>query len=443
MSSNARTLAKQLIVGKAKKGRELAGRFGHAPKKPVERVTPIGRSFDNHQGIIALLGINQHLEDSQIENPYFNAWSERKGSRLLIDNQWKINFSSYNYLDMASDADLAEAAKQAIDQYGTSVSAARIVSGQIPLYEELEAEFADFFGTEDALIFVSGFLTNVSTIGYLFGEKDLIVHDALIHNSMISGALMAGSRRLNFAHNDAEALDKLLKIHRNRHERCVVLIEGVYSMDGDVGNVQAIIEVANRHHCSVMLDEAHSLGTIGKTGRGAQEAMDIKPDDVDIWMGSLSKSLGSVGGYIAGSRMLIENLRYYAPGAALYCATTPPASAAAALCALRKLKTETWRVKNLQENSSYFLKRANELGLNTGISDGTAVVPIIIGDTNIALELTARLNKQGINVQAIFHPVVPDGEARLRFFINTAHTPKELDYTLNKIVENMKDIRPS
>jgi 7-keto-8-aminopelargonate synthetase-like enzyme len=136
--------------------------------------------------------------------------------------------------------------------------------------------------------------------------------------------------------------------------------------------------------------------------------------------------------------MLIENLRYYAPGAALYCATTPPASAAAALCALRKLKTETWRVEKLQKNSAYFLKRANELGLKTGISNGTAVVPIITGDTNTALELTTRLNKQGVNVQAIFYPIVPDGEARLRFFINTAHTQQELDYTLDRIAENMQ-----
>ncbi|MCK5896868.1 MAG: aminotransferase class I/II-fold pyridoxal phosphate-dependent enzyme, partial [Cocleimonas sp.] len=402
-SSDPRALAKQLISGNQVK------RSIETKRKPITRIKPIGRSFDDHPGIIELLNINQQLDDKKIDNPYFKAWSKRKGSRLLIDNKWKINFSSYNYLDMASDPDLAEAAKQAIDQYGTSVSAARIVSGQIPLYEELEAEFADFFGTEDALVFVSGFLTNVSTIGYLFSEKDLIVHDALIHNSMISGALMSGARRLNFSHNDANALDKLLKIHRNRYERCVVLIEGVYSMDGDFGNVKPIIEIAHQHNCSIMLDEAHSLGTIGQTGRGAQEAMGIKPDDVDIWMGSLSKSLGSVGGYIAGSKMLIENLRYYAPGAALYCATTPPASAAAALCALRKLKTETWRVKKLQANSTYFLKRANALGLNTGISDGTAVVPIITGDTNTALNLTTRLNKQGINVQAIFYPIVPDG----------------------------------
>lgn len=432
MSTNdARTLAKSLVS----KNKPTNQRVPNLASRSTQKVNPIGRGFDDHPGIIELLGINKHLADNHIENPYFNAWSERKGAELLVNNQWKINYSSYNYLDMADDPDLAEAAKDAIEKYGTSVSAARIVSGQIPLYEEMEAEFADFFGTEDALIFVSGFLTNVSTIGYLFNERDLIVHDSLIHNSMVSGALMSNARRLTFAHNDPDALEKLLKIHRNRYERCVVLTEGVYSMDGDFGNVKPLIEVAHKYDCSVMLDEAHSLGTIGKTGRGVQEAMGVKPDDVDIWMGSLSKSLGSVGGYIAGNKALIQNLRYYAPGAALYCATTPPASAAAALCALRKLKTEAWRVEKLQKNAAYFLKKANELGLDTGLSNGTAVVPIITGSSNEALELSVRLNKAGINVQAIFYPVVPEGEARLRFFMNTAHTKEQMDYTLDKIME--------
>ena len=406
----------------------------------TQNVSPIGRSFDDHPGIVELLNINQYLHEKKIDNLYFNAWSERKGAKLLIDDQWKINFSSYNYIDLAGDPDLAIAAKGAIDRYGMSVSAARIVSGEIPLYAEMEAAFAEFFGTEDALIFVSGFLTNVSTIGYLFTERDLIVHDALIHNSMVSGALMSGARRLTHAHNDPQALDKLLKIHRHKYERCVVLMEGVYSMDGDFGNVKPLIEVAHKYDCSVMLDEAHSLGTIGQTGRGAQEAMGVKPDDVEIWMGSLSKSLGSVGGYIAGSKKLITNLRYYAPGAALYCATTPPASAAAALCALGKLKKETWRVEKLQENAAYFLKRANELGLDTGLSNGTAVVPIMTGASDKALALSVRLNKEGINVQAIFYPVVPEGEARLRFFLNTAHSKEDLDYTLDKIVEHLQDI---
>lgn len=431
-----RTLAKSLVSKNKTKIQGVPSLVNKSPQK----VKTIGRGFDDHPGIIELLSINKHLADSHIENPYFNAWSERRGAELLINNQWKINYSSYNYLDMAGDPDLAVAAKEAIDRYGTSVSAARIVSGQIPLYEEMEAEFAKFFGTEDALIFVSGFLTNVSTIGYLFNERDLIVHDSLIHNSMVSGSLMSNARRLTFAHNDPDALDKLLKIHRNRYERCVVLTEGVYSMDGDYGNIKPLIKVAHKYDCSVMLDEAHSLGTIGKTGRGVQEAMGIKPDDVEIWMGSLSKSLGSVGGYIAGNRELIQNLRYYAPGAALYCATTPPPSAAAALCALRKLKTETWRVEKLQENAAYFLKKANDLGLDTGLSNGTAVVPIVTGASNKALELSVRLNKAGINVQAIFYPVVPEGEARLRFFMNTAHTKEQMDYTLDKIVEHLNTL---
>ena len=419
--------------------------FNKTASASAEKIKPIGRGFDDHPGVLDLIrqgeSLKERLSGEGLGNTYFRAWSERDGAKLKIQDRWLINFSSYNYLGLADDPDLAQAAKDAIDKYGTSVSAARIVSGQIPLYEEMEAEFADYFGTEDALIFVSGFLTNVSTIGFLFGERDLIVHDSLIHNSMVTGALLSGARRLTFPHNDAKALDKILKIHRRRAERCVVLTEGVFSMDGDVGNVKPIIDVAHKYDSSVMLDEAHSLGTIGATGRGAQEAMGLKPDDVEIWMGSLSKSIGSVGGYIAGSERLIQNLRYNAPGAALYCATSPPPSAAAALCGLRKMQKETWRTEAVQENSAYFLKKANENGLNTGIADGTAVVPIIAGGSDESVVLSARLDRDGINVQAIFYPVVPEGEARLRFFINALHTKEEMDYTIAKIVEHSKDLK--
>lgn len=434
---NKRDLARQLLSG------------AKSPGAASSSVSPISvegrkvkhqpRGFDNHPSAVQMSELRENLRKIGLtSNPYFQPWSQRDGSKLNIGGNWKINYSSYNYLGMAGEPELAQAAKDAIDKYGTSVSAARIVSGQIPLYEEIESEFADYFGTEDALIYVSGFLTNVSTLGFLLTDKDLIIHDELIHNSMVTGALLSGARRLMFPHNDPEGLDRLLKIHRHLYERAIVLTEGVFSMDGDVGNVQPIIDIAHRHDASVMLDEAHSLGTIGATGRGAQEALNIKSGDVEIWMGSLSKSLGSVGGYIAGSKTLVENLRYNAPGAALYCATTPPASAAAALCGLRKMQKETWRVEKLQDNSAYFLKKAKENGLDTGISDGTAVVPIIIGDVEKAVKLAVLLNEKNINVQAIFHPVVPMNQARLRFFLNSTHSHEEIDYTIETIVQNIK-----
>jgi 8-amino-7-oxononanoate synthase len=438
MSIDKRELARQL----------LSGSKGAAASSPSlsavgesKKINHQPRGFDNHPSAVQMLALRENLKKIGLtNNPYFQPWSQRDGSKLNIGGKWKINYSSYNYLGMAGEPELAQAAKEAIDKYGTSVSAARIVSGQIPLYEEIESEFAAYFGTEDALIYVSGFLTNVSTLGFLLTEKDLIIHDELIHNSMVTGALLSGARRLMFPHNDPEGLDRLLKIHRHLYERAIVLTEGVFSMDGDMGNVQPIIDVAHRHDASVMLDEAHSLGTIGATGRGAQEALGIKPDDVEIWMGSLSKSLGSVGGYIAGSKALVENLRYNAPGAALYCATTPPASAAAALCGLRKMQKERWRVEKLQDNSAYFLKQAKENGLDTGISDGTAVVPIIIGETEKAVKLAVLLNEKNINVQAIFHPVVPMNQARLRFFLNSTHSHDDIDYTIKTIVENIKHI---
>lgn len=438
---NKRELARQLLSSATSTKHDSNKVINLSAVVDNKKVNHQPPGFDNHPGALEMARLQSSLENIGLtSNPYFQPWSRRNGAKLLIGSDWKINYSSYNYLGMAEEFELAQAAKDAIDRYGTSVSAARIVSGQIPLYEEAEREFAEFFGTEDALIFVSGFLTNVSTLGFLLTDKDLIIHDELIHNSMVTGSLLSGARRLMFPHNSAEGLDRLLRIHRHLYERAIVLTEGVFSMDGDIGNIQPLIDVAHKHDASVMVDEAHSLGTIGASGKGVQEALNIKPNDVEIWMGSFSKSLGSVGGYIAGSKAMVNNLRYNAPGAALYCAPPPPASAAAALCGLRKLKTETWRVKRLQQNAAHFLKQAQENGLNTGISQDTAVVPIIIGETEKAVKLAALLNAQNINVQAIFHPVVPLNQARLRFFINATHTTDELDYTINKLVESIKQL---
>lgn len=429
----ARDRARQLMSNAPK-----ASSPSSQARKSAAPARIIGRGFDTHPGAIELKKNHEGLAKLGVENPYFKAWEKRDGAKVWVDNQWKVNYSSYNYLGLAGDPDIAAAAKQAIDDYGTSVSAARIVSGEIPLYTELEQEFADFYGTEDAMVFISGYLTNVSTLGYLLGEKDLIIHDSLIHNSMVTGALLSGAHRLTFPHNDAEALDRILSIHRKRYERAIVLTEGVFSMDGDVGNVEAVRLVAQKHDASVMVDEAHSLGTLGKTGRGVQEALGVKPDDVDIWMGSLSKSIGSVGGFIAGSKTLIENMRYNAPGAALYCATSPPPSAAAALCGLRKIKTETWRVEKLHENSATFLQAAREHGLETGISEGTPVIPVFVGNTIRSIRVMDHLNNSGINVQAIFYPVVPQNESRLRFFVNTTHTKEDILKTVETIAKVLK-----
>ncbi|WP_347989417.1 aminotransferase class I/II-fold pyridoxal phosphate-dependent enzyme [Methylomonas sp. AM2-LC] len=440
MNQDSRALARQLLSSGAAKpeGAKVGSIVNPVAAKIIHHQA---RGFDNHPGALEFLKMKENFENMGINgNSYFQAWTKRDGAKVLIGDAWKINYSSYNYLGLATDPEVMQAAKDAIDQYGTSVSAARMVAGQIPLHDELEAEFAAFFGTEDALLFVSGFLTNVATLGFLLTDKDLIIHDELIHNSMVTGALLSGARRLTFPHNDAQGLDRLLKMHRHLYERAIILTEGVFSMDGDLANIRPIIEVAHRHDASIMLDEAHSMGTIGATGRGVQEALGVKSNEIEIWMGSLSKSVGSAGGFIAGSKNMINNLRYNAPGAVLYCAGMPAPTAAAALCGLRKLKKEIWRVEKLQANAAYFLKKAQEYGLDTGISTGTAVVPVIIGDSEKAVKLANLLNTKNINVHAIIYPAVPLNQARLRFFINCTHTFEEIDYTIATVSENLNKV---
>jgi len=376
-----------------------------------------------------MLGMKAH----NIDNPYFRVHEEtREESRELI------NFSKYNYLGMSGDPVVSQAAKDAIDRYGTSVSASRLVAGERPLHREVEQEIADLIGTEDSLVFVSGHATNVTTIGHLFGKSDLIVHDALIHNSVLQGCRLSQATHLAFPHNNWHALDMILRESRPRFRRALVVIEGVYSMDGDIPELPEFIKIKKRHGAVLMVDEAHSIGVLGQRGRGIVEHFGIDPADVDLWMGTLSKSFASCGGYIAGSRALIEYLKYTAPGF-VYSVGMSPANVAAALAAIRLLRQEPERVTRLHELSGLFLRLAREKGLNTGdVSSDSPVIPVIVGDSLKALSLSQTLLEQGIDVLPMVYPAVPDNSARLRFFVNCTHTPEQIRFTLDTVASKLE-----
>jgi 8-amino-7-oxononanoate synthase len=255
----------------------------------------------------------------------------------------------------------------------------------------------------------------------------------------MQGAEFSGARRLVFPHNDWRALDAMLGRVRAQHRRALVTIEGVYSADGDVPDLERFVDVARRHGALLMVDEAHSLGVLGETGRGIAEHAGVDPRQVDIWMGTLSKSLASCGGYIAGSRALVEYLKYTSPGF-VYSVGIPPSNAAAALAALRKLDDEPHRVEALRERSAYFLARCREEGLDTGESHGTPIVPIIVGDSLRAARLSALLLASGVNVQPMVAPAVPNEQARLRFFIAATHTEEELESTVRLVAAALREL---
>ncbi|MGH7655653.1 MAG: aminotransferase class I/II-fold pyridoxal phosphate-dependent enzyme [Gemmatimonadaceae bacterium] len=358
-------------------------------------------------------------------NPFFRVHDGVATSATSIDGRPLVSFANYNYLGLSGDPDVTRAAQDSIARWGTSVSASRVVSGERAVHLDLEAEIAAFVGTDDAIAYIGGHPTNVSTISHLLGPDDIVFCDALLHNSAMQGAEFSGARRLVFPHNDWAALDDMLTRSRAQHRRAMVVIEGVYSADGDTPDLARFVDVKARHHAMLMVDEAHSLGVLGATGRGLAEHAGVNPRRVEIWMGTLSKSLGSVGGYIAGSAALVKYLKYTAPGF-VYSVGMAPANAAAALAALRKLRAEPQRVARLRDRADRFRALCAEAGIVIGDGSGTPVVPVIVGDSVRAAKLSELLLDLGYDVQPMLAPSVPEDQARLRFFITALHTDGQL-----------------
>lgn len=425
----------------------LERRLQKAQQTPYPRSQPLlGRAtdaipdayyrFDKHPGYQQIRIINDGAERLGLKSPFFKQHDGIAGATTHIGGRELINYGSYNYLGFSGDPDVSNAAKAAIDQYGTTVSASRIVSGERPLHRQLERALADLYEVEDAIVFVSGHATNVSTIGHLFGPKDLVLHDALIHNCTLQGTQLSGAKRLSFPHNDWAALDALLTDQRRYFERVLIVVEGIYSMDGDYPDLPKFIDIKRRHHAFLMVDEAHSLGVMGATGRGIREHFGVAGKDVDIWMGTLSKALAGCGGYIAGETALVEHLKFLAP-AFLYSVGMAPPLAAGSLAALQKLLQEPQRVQALQARGAYFLSLTSRLGIDTGLSTGLAVVPVITGSSIRAAKLSEALFQRGISVQPILFPAVPEKAARLRFFLSYQHTDAQIKYTVDTLAHEL------
>ncbi|ODN69735.1 aminotransferase class I/II-fold pyridoxal phosphate-dependent enzyme [Methylobrevis pamukkalensis] len=375
-----------------------------------------------------------------IGNPFFRAHAGMAGASSVIGNRSYINFASYNYLGLNGHPAVDAAAKAAIDRYGTSVSASRLVAGERPIHRELEARLAAVHGVEDAIVLVSGHATNVSTIGTLLGPKDLILYDALIHNSVAEGARLSGAARLSFPHNDWKALATTLEKIRHDYERVLIVIEGLYSMDGDMPDLARFIEVKSDNDAWLMVDEAHSLGVLGATGRGIAEHAGIDPTSVEIWMGTLSKTLSGCGGYIAGSSALIDFLKVKTPGF-VYSVGLAPALAAAAIASIDVMEAEPERVAKLRDNGLFFVEEARKAGLDIGLSQGYAVVPVIVGGSAQAAVLADRVFQRGLNALPIIYPAVPEKAARLRFFVTSSHERAEIAEAVRITAEELAAVK--
>jgi 8-amino-7-oxononanoate synthase len=392
-----------------------------------------GRDFTTLPGMRDFGLLKTALESLELRNPLFVAHDGLAGAHSSIEGRRVINYASYNYLGLNGDPRVQEAAREAVSRYGTSPSGSRITSGERGLHLELERELAALHGAEAALTFVSGHATNVTTIGHLMGPRDIVVHDAAIHNSCTEGIRLSGARRIPFAHNDMAAAEREMAAARRGAQRALLLVEGHYSMDGDVPDLARCVGIAHRHDAWLMVDEAHSLGAIGPTGRGVAEAQGVDPAGVDLWMGTLSKTLSSGGGYIAARADVVDWLRHTVPGSVYSVGLAPPL-AAAALAALRILRAEPERVARLQANGTGLRDRLRARGFDTGASIGSAIVPVILGSSLRTAKVAGALLERGVAVQTVIFPAVPEQSARLRFFLSSEHTADDLDRTAEAVV---------
>lgn len=396
--------------------------------------------LDKHPAIRNLDMQKTILSRAGIEKPFFKPYASNPSDTIRCEKREYINFGTYNYLGLCGHVEINNAVKDAVDIYGSSAGSSRLVSGERNIHQQLERAIAKLYDVEDAIVLVSGHATNVTILGHLFSSRDLILYDALIHNSIIQGALLSGAKHLSFPHNDYDRLETILKNGRNQYERVIIVTEGLYSMDGDMPNLHRLVELKKKYKTFLMVDEAHSLGVLGKTGRGLREHFALEnSSDVDLWMGTMSKTLASCGGYIAGNIKLIEYLRYTAPGFVYSVGISPPL-AAASLKAIELMLNEPERVHNIQKNSQTFLQLAKEHGLNTGYAQGYAVIPIIVGNTIKTMKLVDQLLQNGVVAQPIIYPAVPDKESRVRFFICSEHSDEQIETAVRLTAQLLKEL---
>jgi len=364
-----------------------------------------------------------------VASPFFRAMEKSEGTKAVINGKTCVNFASYDYLSLNHHAKLTQAVTTAVESQGVSVSASRLVGGQRDFHGEFEEKIARFLGTEDAVALVSGYLTNFSAIRTLVGEGDLVMVDARAHNSIYEGIRISGADHVSFPHNDWVWAADYLEENRQNYRQVLIAIEGLYSMDGDTPELQKFIDLKRKFGTWLLLDEAHSIGVLGKTGRGLCEEQRIAPDQVDIIMGTLSKSFCSCGGFLAGRAELGELIRFGAPGFVYSVGLSVPNTAAASE-AFDLLISDPERVARLHTLGTQFQSLAHGLGLDTADAGPYAIQPVIIGDSLRAVWVSNALLDEGFNVLPIIAPAVPDQSARLRFFLNADHSMDDITAAL-------------
>lgn len=383
--------------------------------------------------------MNQRVETIKKANLYYYNQPVTEllgGSRVIVKGREMGMYASYSYLGLVGHPKINKAAVDAINNYGTGTHGVRFLAGTLNIHNELEEKIAEFKRTDAAITYSSGYATNLTAVSTLLGRGDYVISDKLNHASIVDGCLLSGARFLRFHHNDMDSLKERLRNIPSGATKLVVA-DAVFSMDGDIIDLPRMVELCKEYSAWLMIDEAHSLGVLGKTGRGIEEHFDME-GTIDIKMGTLSKTIPSVGGYIAGNKELINYLRH-ASRAYIFSAALPPAQAASAKAAFEVILEEPWRVENLRRNSTQFITGLNDRGFDT-LATETAIVPVLCGSDETAFAMTRSAQQMDLFVLPVVSPAVQPGKARLRATVTSAHKPEEINYAMDVLAAAGKQI---
>jgi 8-amino-7-oxononanoate synthase len=368
---------------------------------------------------------------------YNQAVEEMLGdSKVRVRGRVMGMYASYSYLGLVGHPRINEAAKKAIDKFGTGTNGVRTLAGTLTIHDELEETIANFKHTEAAITYSSGYATNLSVISTLMGRGDYVFSDRLNHASIVDGCLMSGAEFRRFRHNDMAHLEGLLK-NAPADVAKLVIADSVFSMDGDIIDLPKMLELCKQYHAWLMIDEAHSVGVLGEKGTGIEEYYGLD-DVIDIKMGTLSKTIPSVGGYIAANKDIITYLRHTSR-AYIFSAALPPPQAAAANESFKVILDEPWRVERLNQNTKQFIGGLKSMGFDTMLTE-TAIVPILCGDDDTAFAMTREAQHNDVFVLPVVSPAVPEGLARLRATVTAAHDPSEIERAMDVISEAGKKL---
>lgn len=383
--------------------------------------------------------IVERVEGLRAANLYFYnqpVTELRGGSRVLVNGREMGMYASYSYLGLVGHPRINAAAKAAIERFGTGTHGVRSLAGTLTIHTELEETIAAFKHAEAAVTYSSGYVTNLTVVSTMVGRGDYVFSDKLNHASIVDGCLMSRAHFRRFRHRDMEDLDKRLSQVPSEVAKLVV-VDAVFSMDGDIIDLPGLVELCRKYNAWLMVDEAHSVGVLGKTGRGIEEHFGLE-DVIDLKMGTLSKTIPSVGGYIAGKREVVEYLRHASRGY-IFSAALPPAQAAAANEAFKVILDEPWRVEKLNANAQQFIQGLKDRGFDT-MDTETAIVPVLCGTDDRAFAITQEAQMKDVFVLPVVSPAVPEGLSRLRATVTAAHEPQEIEYAMNVLEEAGKKV---